>query len=361
MAIVHDYLTQRGGAERLVLTMAAAFPGAPIYTSLYEPALTFREFAGLPIQAGPLERVGAFRRHHRLALPLLAPAFSAMRIEAPVVVCSSSGWAHGIRTNGRKVVYCYTPARWLYQPALYLGDRPDRGASAAVRVLGPSLRRWDRWAATSACRYLTSSTAVRDRIRATYGIDAEVLPPPPTLDPSGPQEPVAGLEPGFFLCVSRLLPYKNVDAVMEAVAGLRDARLVVVGLGPDERRLRALAGERVRLLGRAEDGVLRWCYANCSAVVAAAHEDFGLTPLEGNRFGKPAVVLRAGGYLDTVVEDMSGLFFTEPTPAAIAGALRRARSTQWSATAIRSHAAGFSGDHFRQRLVEVVQEEQRGR
>lgn len=356
VAIVHDYLTQRGGAERLVLAMAAAFPSAPIYTSLYEPRLTFREFGELPVRSGPLERVPPLRRHHRLALPLLAPAFSFMHIESPVVLCSSSGWAHGIRTGGRKVVYCYTPARWLYQPTVYLGDRGGPAASAALGLLGPSLKRWDRWAAGTAYRYLTSSTAVRARIREVYGIDAEVLPPPPTLDPTGPQEPSPGLEPGFFLCVSRLLPYKHVDAVIEAVSSIPWARLVVVGSGPDWRRLRSLAGDRVRLLGRVDDAVLRWCYANCSAVVTASHEDFGLTPLEGNRFGKPALVLRAGGFLDTVLEGVSGVFFGEPSPAAIAEALRRSELERWSRETITTHARQFAEDRFKQRLTEVVNE-----
>lgn len=357
VAIVHDYLTQRGGAERLVLTMAKAFPGAPIYTSLFEPALTFGEFAELPVRPGRLQRVPAFRHHHRLALPVLAPAFSARRIDAPVVLCSSSGWAHGVRTAGRKVVYCYTPARWLYQPSVYLGQQRHRGAAAALGVLAPGLRAWDRWEAASAHRYLTSSGAVRDRIHATYGIDAEVLPPPPTLDPSGPREPVPGLEPGFTLCVSRLLPYKNVDAVVAAASSIPDVRLVVAGTGPDESRLRARAGDRVRFIGRVDDAALRWCYANCAAVVAASYEDYGLTPLEGNRFGKPAVVLRAGGFLDTVEDGVTGTFFEEPTPTAISTALRSALGETWSAATITAHANRFSEDHFRQRLMEVVREE----
>jgi glycosyltransferase involved in cell wall biosynthesis len=209
---------------------------------------------------------------------------------------------------------------------MYLGDRGHPGASVALGLLSPGLKRWDRRAASTATRYLTNSTTVRARIWKVYGIDAEVLPPPPTLDPSGPQEAALGLEPGFFLCVSRLLPYKHVDIVMEAVASLPWARLVIVGSGPDERRLRSLAGDRIRILGRVDDAVLRWCYANCSAVVAASYEDFGLSPLEGNCFGKPSVVLRAGGFLDTVLEGVNGTFFDELTPAAIAGALRRSAS-----------------------------------
>src|ERR671923_1711210 len=115
VAIVHDYLTQRGGAERVVLSMLKAFPGAPVYTSLYYPEGTFEEFREIEIRRSFLDRAVPLRRRHRLALPLLASAFSRMRVDAEVAVCSSSGWAHGARVRGRKVVYCHTPARWLYQ------------------------------------------------------------------------------------------------------------------------------------------------------------------------------------------------------------------------------------------------------
>lgn len=357
VAIVHDYLTQRGGAERVVLAMARAFPNARIHTSLYDPAGTFSEFGSLPVVPGPLQALPGLSRRHRLAFPALAPAFAALSVEASVVLCSSSGWAHGVRTKGRKVVYCYTPARWLYAPAAYLGDRHQPMARVALGGLGPMLRRWDQRSAASAHRYLTSSTAVQDRIRATYGIEAEVLPPPPALDPTGAQDAVAGLEPGFFLCVSRLLPYKNVDALIAAVGEVPGARLVVVGAGPEEARLRASSTDRVRFLGQVEDPVLRWCYANCAALVAASLEDFGLTPLEANLFGKPAVVLKAGGFLDTVADGHSGAFFPRPTPSDIGAALRRVRARDWEPGVLRAHAAGFSEERFAARLIDVVGQE----
>src|SRR5581483_8065192 len=211
VAIVHDYLTQRGGAERVVLALLRAFPGAPVHTSLYDPQGTFPEFAAADVRAMPINRVAALRRNHRAALPLLAPSFSRHRVDADVVVCSSSGWAHGVRTEGRKLVYCHAPARWLYQRDRYL-----RTAAAPVRVAAAALRapllRWDRRAAASADLYVTQSRAVRDAIRSAYGIDAVIVPAPHDADPLAPRTPVAGVEPGFLLCVARLLPYKNVDA-----------------------------------------------------------------------------------------------------------------------------------------------------
>jgi len=355
VVLAHDYLTQRGGAERVVLSMMHAFPSAPVYTSLYDEQTTFPEFRHVEVRTSWLEHVPELRRRHRLALPLLASAFDHELVDADVVVCSSSGWAHGIHATGCKIVYCHTPARWLYDARRYLGGR--HGVRWAVlTLLRPYLVAWDRRAAASATRYLANSAVVRERIRRAYGIDAEVLPPPPALRADGPQQPVAGLEPGFFLCVSRLLPYKNVDAVLQAFEGQR-GQLVVVGRGPEEARLREIAPRGVHMLGSVSDDELRWLYAHCSAVVAASHEDFGLTPLEAAVFGKPSVVLRAGGFLDTVVDDVTGVFFDPPEPPAIRRALRSCSERSWDEEALRAHADTFSESRFCARLREIVEEE----
>lgn len=352
---MHDYLTQRGGAERVVLSMMKAFPEAPLHTSLFHPPGTFPEFSSVDVHTLVLDRLALFRRNHRLAFPLLAPAFAAYRVDADVVLCSSSGWAHGVRTAGRKVVYCYSPARWLYQGGTYLGQgRPlARWALAATRT---PLVRWDRRMALSATRYLTLSNVVRERIEKSYGIQADVLPPPPTVDVTGPRRPPADLEPGFLLCVARLLPYKNVDAVVRAFEQLPGPRLVVVGAGPDAVRLRQLGGRNVTFLGVVADDELRWLYSACAGVLSASHEDYGLTPLEAATFGKPAAVLRAGGFLDTVVEGETGIFFDEPAPSEVAVAVRRLLSESWNEQRLRLHAAGFGESAFVEKLRQVVNE-----
>jgi glycosyltransferase involved in cell wall biosynthesis len=358
VALVHDYLTQRGGAERVVLSLMRAFPDAPLYTSFFDPVGTFPEFAEVDVRTLPINALGPLRRNHRLALPVLAAAFSRLTVAADVVVCSSSGWAHGARVEGRKVVYCHTPGRWLYQPERYL-----RGRSLPLRLAARALRRplvrWDAAAAASADRYLANSSAIAERIRHSYGIEAEVVPPPPAITPNGPMDAVPRLEPGFMLVVSRLLPYKNLDVVVSAFSGLPDERLVLAGTGPSERQLRELAGANVDFVGSVPDGQLRWLYANCAGLVAASHEDFGLTPLEAASFGRPAAVLRWGGFLDTVDERRTGLFFVEPTPALIRETVVTLRGTTWDPDFIRGHAAGFSEDRFVDRLRTIVREEER--
>lgn len=362
VVLAHDYVTQRGGAERVVLNMAAAFSGAPLYTTLYDPAGTFPEFADVDVRVSPLNRVGVLRRQHRLAMPLLARAVSSMTVDADVLLVSSSGWAHGMRTTGRKIVYCHAPARWLYQRDRYLGGgrRGPAGVAAALALngLGAGLRRWDRAAALSADRYLANSTVTRDAIKKVYGIEADVLAPPPALLPDGPQTPVDGMEPGFLLCVARLLPYKNVDAVIDGAAQLPGTRLVVVGAGPEHGRLATKAATipGVDLVGRVDDSQLRWLYANCSALVAASYEDYGLSPLEAASFGKPSVVLGAGGYLDTVVAGSTGVFFQDPVADDIAAALDAAASTTWNEHVLRQHAETFSSRRFEASLQAIVAE-----
>ncbi len=355
VAIAHDYLTQRGGAERVVLAIHRAFPEATIHTTLYDPDATYPEFRDAHIEVTPLNRIGALRRDHRLALPLLAAAVGRTHIDADVVVASSSGWAHGFHTSGRMLVYCHSPARWLYLTDQYVGRSPWRSPRgvAALAVRTP-LVRWDRRAAARADHYWANSTVVRDRIRTVYDIDAQLLYPPYGIDLQGPSEPPAEAPDGeFHLLVARLMPYKNVDQVLAAYAG-RTEQLLIVGDGPQRDALRELAPANVTFAPYLDDVHLRWCYQHSTALIAASYEDFGLTILEAAAHGTPAVALRAGGFLDSVREGVTGVFFDEPTAPAIVGALDRLTDNGFDADVIRAHAATFGEDRFAQRLRDDV-------
>ena len=198
-----------------------------------------------------LNRIGPLRKRHRVALPLLPVVYGRLRVDADVVICSSSGWSHGVATDAPKIVYCHNPARWVYQRAEYSKTR--KRYWLASTVLLPLLKRWDQAAASGCARYIANSSSVARRIEDVYGRDAEVLPPPTSLDVDGEQEPVKGLEPGFVLSISRLLGYKNIDQVTEAFAGLPHERLVVVGDGPYRPELIASAPSNVMFTGRVTD------------------------------------------------------------------------------------------------------------
>lgn len=360
IAIAHDYLTQRGGAERLLLTIMRAYPDAPVYTTLYAPDATYPEFRSARIITSPLNRVPLFRRDHRSALPLLAWAAGRMRItDADIVIASSTGWAHGFPTDAAKLVYCNTPARFLYLTDQYLGDRAGPRGRLLKAIKRP-LVAWDQRAAHSADRYLANSSVVQERIRSVYGIESTIVHCPVSFTASGPATAPAALadwaQSGYFLVVSRLLPYKNVDRAIEAFRGLPSERLVVVGRGPLEDVLRAGAPANVRVLSGLSDAEMRWVYAHSRALLAPSYEDFGLTPLEAGMFGRPALTLRGGGYLDTVLEGRTGLFFDEATAPQIAAAVGRFDAMSWDAGAVRARANEFSEDVFIGKLRAAVDE-----
>ncbi len=338
-----------------MLALLNAFPDAAVHTLLYDPEGTFPEFKDARVVTSPLNRVGPLRRHHRLALPLLAPAASRMTIDAEVTVVSTSGWAHGFDILGRSVVYCHNPARWLYQGEEYLGERPRRLTSVALAGLAPPLRRWDRAAMHGHDEYLVNSTVVRERVRQVYGVDAEIVFPPSVVHVDGPQEPVGPFDGAFHLVVSRLLPYKNVDRAVEAFRDLPDERLLIVGRGPEEERLRAMLPLNVAIVSDVSDAQLRWAYAHCVALIAPALEDLGLTPLEVGAFGRPTLALRGGGYLDTVTDGVSGLFFDRAESDAIREAVRRGQARDWDIEAIREHGLAFDEDRFRASIVAAAE------
>ncbi|MFC7961323.1 glycosyltransferase [Rhodococcoides kroppenstedtii] len=361
IAIAHDYLTQRGGAERVVLALAKMFPHATIYTTLYEPSMTYPEFEKLNVVASGLNRIPQLRRNHRAALPLLPAAVRSLHIDADVVLCSSSGWAHAVRTTGRKVVYCYSPARWLYQSDTYLGESAPRWLRLALMVAKRPLIAWDKAMAREADTYVAISSVVRDRVRSTYGMTPAVIPAP--CDDIAQREPEevdlppgpwrGETQPNFYLCVSRLLPYKNVHEVVGAFRNTR-RNLIVVGRGPEEEALKLVAPSNVLFLKDLSEGQIAWLYQNCRGVIAASYEDFGLTPLEGATLGKPTAALRWGGFLDTIVESKTGVYFDEPTADQISAAVDVLETRVWSPEIIRSHARKFSQERFKESLEELL-------
>lgn len=353
VAVVHDYLSQRGGAERVVLSMMKAFPQARLITSVYEPAATFPEFAEYAVETTWLDRFPRLRRDPRLALPLLARTFSSLQVrDVDVVLCSSSGWAHAVSTDAPKLVYCHSPARWLHESGDYFARMSPVARRAAEGLLLP-LRRWDARAAASVDRYLVNSTVVQQRLDRAYGRWAPVVPPPVSLGPT-PMEPVPGLEPGFLLVVSRRRSYKQVDIVCRALGDLPDERLVIVGGLP--HGVDDCAPGRMVGLEDVPDAQMRWLYAHCDALVATSNEDFGLTPVEANSVGSPTIVLRHGGYLDSSVGGLTGVFVEDATHAGVVDAVRRFRALSFDRESIRRHAAQFSEGRFIARLRSEVEQ-----
>jgi glycosyltransferase involved in cell wall biosynthesis len=337
----------------VVLALSRTFPSAPIYTSVYQERSTYPEFAQRHVETTALQYLPILRRHHRMGLPIYPAVFGHLHVEARVVICSTSGWAHGIVTDGMKVLYVHNPARWLYQTDEYLRGTP-RWQQLGVRAGAGWLRSWDQKAAHTAHQVLANSRVVQARIRSSWDVDATVVHPPHGADVGGAQEPLANLETGFLLCVARLLPYKHVDAIIAAMETLSGDRLVVAGDGPLRKQLEAAAPPNVVFVHDASDAQLRWLYANARFLVAAATEDFGLAPVEAMAFGTPAVVIRKAGYLETLVEGETATFFDRAEPADIVAAVRLADRETWPAERLRTHADRFSEAAFSATVGQLV-------
>ena len=347
VAIVHDYLNQPGGAERVVLELARIWPQAPIYTSIYRPDSTFPEFRERDIRRSAMDRIPVDRAFRAL-LPLYPAAFRSLgTLSEDLVISSSSGWAHGVRTapESTHVVYCHTPARWLYKGPEYT---PSRTARIALAPVTAALRSWDRRAAKRANLYLANSENTRQRIRAAYGIEAEVVNPPVDTERF-----VARPRGKRLLVVSRLLPYKRVDLVVEA-ATRSGLPLDVVGTGPAIDDLRAAAGPSVTFHGAATDEHIVALMEACRAVVVPGTEDFGIVSVEAQAAGKPVVAFAAGGSLETVEEGVTGVFFHDETADAVLEAVRRADALATTPEEIAAGAERFSRAAFRDRMLEAV-------
>jgi len=347
VAIVHDYLNQRGGAERVVLEMASMWPHAPIYTSLYRPQSTFPAFQQSEIRTSFLDRLPVDRGFRNL-FALYPAAFRSFGVlEEDVVISSSSAWAHGVRArpDALHAVYCYTPARWLY------GGQYMQ-ASWRVRAVKPALgavRAWDRTAAGRADVYIAISEVVRERIKAHYGRDAAVVYPPVDVQRFTPRPRGERL-----LVVSRLLPYKRVDLIVDA-ANRAGIGLDVVGTGPAEEALRARAGSTVTLHGVLPDDDVTALMETCRAFCLPGVEDFGITPIEANAAGKPVIAFGAGGALETLEDGFSGAFFHQKTVDAVLDAIRRCDEIDTSPERLALGAQRFSQEAFRAGLLRAIE------
>jgi len=348
VVIAHDYLTQRGGAERVVLELARAFPEASILTSMYAPDVTFPEFRDLHVTTLALDRFGSFRRDPRRALPFLGEAFRRHYVDADLVLASSSGFAHQVRSRGPKVVYCHNPPRWLHQWEDY-----SIGLGLAERLAFRALRRrlltTDRRGAREAAGYVANSNNVAQRIRSAYGIEPVVIHPPRGLDPDGPTMPVPGLRPGFLLTVGRPRGYKRTDLLLETVARMPDQTLVTVGSRPDPRW-----PANIQQLRDIPDAQLRWLYRSASALLACSREDFGLTPVEAFGFGTPVGATPEGGYLETCLPGLTGDWLDAGSVASMEAGVRALLDRHWDPAAIRQHGEKWTAEVFRRNLTQTV-------
>jgi glycosyltransferase involved in cell wall biosynthesis len=354
VAIVHDYLNQYGGAERVLDELHALWPEAPVYVAIYNPAGMPERYRRWDIRTSPLNRLPFARRKHQALLFLLPQAFEGFDLDDyDLVVSSSSGFAHGVLTRPQTlhVCYCHSPPRFLWDYHNYARHEGlGRTARMLVESSLPTLRVWDRVAADRADVWISTSRLVSSRIARFYAKPSVVIPPPVRVDRFTP-----GTEPGsYFLMLMRLVGWKRPEIVVDACTRL-GLPLVVAGGGRDSAELQRRAGPTVRFVGRVDDDQMRTLYRDCRAFILPSEEDFGITPLEAMASGRPVIAYGHGGVLDTVIPGSTGLFFEEQSAEALADVLRGFDSRDFDPATIRRQAEQFDSAIFAERITQFTQ------
>lgn len=355
LALTHDFLSQFGGAERVVSALHEIYPDAPIYTSIYDPDRLPEHFRRMDIRTTFMQRLPFVHELFKLYFMIYPLAFEGIDLAAyDVILSSSSAYAKGVKKikDQLHICYCYTPMRFVWRYDDYVKNEPFPEFTKKILpfFLEP-IKQWDRNNSRAVDHFIAISRVVADRIKQIYGRESAIIYPPVETDFFRPGE----IDRDYFLLVSRLNPYKRVDLAVAAFKEL-DLPLKIVGDGPDKERLRRLAGRSTEFLGKRSDFELAKLMAECRALIFPGEEDFGITPVEAMATGRPVIAYRSGGALETVVEDETGLFFDSPTPAALVKALQRFKFKLFAKSRVRAQALKFDKRHFSGQIAAFIKE-----
>lgn len=341
VAIAHDVLINRGGAERVAAVFSEMFPKAPIFTGAFHPEKTYRLFRDRDVRTTFLGALPHNERLVKFAFPAAIPAVESFDTGGYDLLLSSSTFlVKGIvaKPGTLHVAYLHNVFRLLWLKGSY-GEGEKRRRKILDGLLMP-LRLWDQEASKRPDVILTNSLVVRKRLRKYYRRDAQVMHPPVDLSAFE----ISPFQDDYFLLVSRLESYKRVDVAIRAFNDL-GLRLVIVGDGSLGSELRALAGPTIEFLGVVTDDLLRELYPRARALIFPGEEDFGLVPIEAQASGRPVIAYGAGGALETVTPE-TGIFFSPQTPEALVAAVRRFEECEFNAETIRAHAMKYDKQHF---------------
>jgi glycosyltransferase involved in cell wall biosynthesis len=351
VALVHDFLLDLRGAERVFLVLCDLFPEADLYTAVYDEEGTERRFAHRNVNTSFLQRVRPTARTFRALLPLYPYAMEALDLDGyDLVISSSSAWAHGVLTgdDAVHVCYCHNPFRYAWNAREQALAGRGAASRAALSVIFRRWREWDWIAAQRVDRYVANSETTRARIANYFGRDATVLYPPVQTARFSPGTP--GEE---YVVLAELMAHKRIDLAVQAFSTI-GRPLTVIGDGPDARRLRRMAEPNVRFTGRISDAEVAARLAACRALVVTATEEFGIAAIEAQASGRPVIALRAGGVRETLVEGVTGTFFDEPDAGALAAAVTGFDDRTVDPRACVENAGRYGVRPFADGIAEVI-------
>lgn len=355
--MVHDYLNQYGGAERVLEVLCEIFPDAPIYTLLYDERMTGGVFCNREIHTSFLQKLPFARKYHRvfsLLMPFAVEQFDLSYYD--IVLSVSASFAKGIITKpyAKHINYCLTPTRFLWDDSHRYIEEFNH--PWPIRKLVPFfityLRIWDQEAALRVDKFMAISNFVKSRVKKYYNRDAEVIYPPVDAH----KYYISNEAGDYFLMVGRLVPYKRFDLAVKVFNAIGKP-LKIVGDGPERKRLEKMAKPNISFLGLVSDYKMPELYAHAQAVIFPQEEDFGIVPLESMASGRPVIAYHGGGALETILENKTGIFFDEQTEIALAQAVGQYYQTQWDSAAIRTHALEFDKTIFKTKIVDMIANE----
>lgn len=352
IAIVCDWLTNQGGAEKVVLGLHRLFPAAPIYTALYNPKKV-EGFQHARIHTSSLQKIPLLRRRHQLLLSLMPSAFENFNLDDfDLVISSSHSCAKGIvlKPQTLHVCYCHSPMRYAWDNhQKYIREYSTISLiKKSAQFLMHKIRLWDRLSADRVDHFIANSAYIGQRIAKFYRRKSVTIHP--FIDPASFS---SGERSDFFLAVGRLTSYKKFDLLVEAF-NTNGLPLKIAGTGNMENRLRDRAGKNIEFLGFVSDSKLKELYSTARALVFPQKEDFGIIPLEAMASGCPVIAYGRGGALETIVDQKTGLFFHQQSPESLNQAIEQFQGCRFDHEAIARHGKSFSQERFNRQMLDYL-------
>ncbi len=354
VALVHEFLNQMGGGEKVLEAFHEIWPQAPVFTIVADPKIVKKYFTNYRIIPSFIQRLPFAVKKYRWYLPLMPTAIERFDFsDFDVVLSDSSAYGKGVVTLPKTlaITYCYTPTRYLWQDT-QIYTRHLKEGKLIGKILPPFLtylRMWDRLAIERADQIVAISRCVQRRIIKYYQQKSELIYPPVETD----QFYISPQIGDYYLVVSRFRPYKRIDLAIQAFNKMK-IPLKIIGSGED-KNLKKMAGPNIEFLGFVNDQEKAKYLSHCRAVIFPQEEDFGLVPLEAMASGRPVIAYRSGGALETVIEGKTGTFFDEQTWEALADKVIRFKPEKFDPLEIRQFALGFSKERFKQEMKDFVE------
>lgn len=356
VALVHDWLTNMGGAERVVINFKQIYRDSPIYTTIYNPDNLDAELENIDVRTSFLQDKKDAKTNHQKYFPFMPMAFESFNLnDYDIVLSSSSSCAKGVITNPdtMHVCYCHSPMRYGWEFYYEYADTSNmkKLKKKLLKYFMDYMRVWDNVSSSRVDYFIANSENVAKRIWKHYRRESVVIHPAVRCNLFN----ISDKDEEYFLIVSRLVEYKKIDLAVEAFNEL-GLPLVIIGDGAEREKLELKAKDNIKFMGRQSDDVIKEYYSKCRAFIFPGEEDFGITPLEAQASGRPVIAFGKGGALETVIDGETGVFFDDQTVNSLKKAILRFEKFNFDKEYIRKHAEGFDEVIFRQKVKKFVDE-----